>query len=323
MDNLILHIEYLLLHNDCVIVPGLGAFIRMKFPASIDYESGRIIPMWSEVRFNQSVIHDDGMLTASFARKYRISFAEAREMAGIAIADLKTLLRQDGEVSLGRLGILRMGEEKNISFHPIQSASELNAQLGLRTVEIIHSPNTEENVEEQESVGIESPAYSDNCYHIAIPKTMAKIAASLLLVMFTALVLLIPTDTSEHLEQRASMMPLSPSELSTGTPKASSAEESRSLDDISDNSTVEETETTPTAVDEELYYLIVATFTSEDDADRYISSYSSTAYTLSKVNSGKMCRVSAKSADNSSELYRLLNSSEFQNHFKEAWVWHK
>lgn len=321
MDNLILHIEYLLLHNDCVIVPGLGAFIRMKFPASIDYESGKITPMWSEVRFNQSVSHDDGMLTASFARKYRLAFAEAREMVTDAIAQLKNALIQDGEVAAGRLGILRMGEEKNISFHPLQSASALNAQLGLTSVKI-NKPAPGVKASEQHCIEKPGKNHSDDSYHITIPKTAAKIAASLFLILFTALVLLIPTDTADRMEHRASMVPLTTASL----PSDSTAP-------CKEDKSGEEAETTlqpctphpaiQPASYNELYYLIVATFTSEDDADRFISSNQSGPYTLTKVKAGKKCRVSAKSADNSKELYQLLNSQDFQNHFREAWVWHE
>ena len=41
MNNLFKHIEYLLLRNDCVIVPGFGAFIATNLPARIDYEKER------------------------------------------------------------------------------------------------------------------------------------------------------------------------------------------------------------------------------------------------------------------------------------------
>ncbi|MDE6547663.1 MAG: SPOR domain-containing protein, partial [Muribaculaceae bacterium] len=44
MDILPLHIEYLLTRHDCVIVPGIGAFIATETEAFIDLENGVIRP---------------------------------------------------------------------------------------------------------------------------------------------------------------------------------------------------------------------------------------------------------------------------------------
>ena len=69
MYNLSLHIEYLLLHHDCVVVPGLGAFINVRHAAYFDAVTRVWHPMTREVRFNGALTHDDGLLSSSYARK--------------------------------------------------------------------------------------------------------------------------------------------------------------------------------------------------------------------------------------------------------------
>ena len=105
MERLSIHIEYLLLRHDCVVVPGFGAFINARSEARVDSESGQVYPMMREVRFNSALVHDDGLLAGSFARKYRVPFAEGREMLRKSIESLRRTMASDGEVTIGRLGI--------------------------------------------------------------------------------------------------------------------------------------------------------------------------------------------------------------------------
>lgn len=44
MNPFFQHIEFLLLRHDCVVIPGLGAFIVNMVPAHIDYEKGWSLP---------------------------------------------------------------------------------------------------------------------------------------------------------------------------------------------------------------------------------------------------------------------------------------
>ena len=98
MNNLFRHIEYLLLRHDCVIVPGLGAFISASRPAKIDMQEGKILPPSKSLMFNQSVATDDGLLANSFARKTGMKFEEARQAVVHEVNDIKVCLRDNGMV---------------------------------------------------------------------------------------------------------------------------------------------------------------------------------------------------------------------------------
>lgn len=96
MNTLFQHIEYLLLRHDCVIVPGLGAFISTIRPARIDMENHRILPPARSVMFNQAVTVDDGLLANSYARRFNISFEEGRQLIVRDVKSLKDTIISDG-----------------------------------------------------------------------------------------------------------------------------------------------------------------------------------------------------------------------------------
>ena len=115
MANLIHHIEYLLLRHNQVIVPGFGIFYLKRRPAFIT-ENKTLIPPTSEIVYNQSVIDDDGLLTESFARKYKLTLSEARKWIEEEVYNLKRGLGIDNKLSLGNLGSISTKKNNKISF---------------------------------------------------------------------------------------------------------------------------------------------------------------------------------------------------------------
>ncbi len=133
MERLSIHIEYLLLRHDCVVVPGFGAFINARSEARVDSESGQVYPMMREVRFNSALVHDDGLLAGSFARKYRVPFAEGREMLRKSIESLRRTMASDGEVTIGRIGIIS-SESDTLSFLRMHGADDEAAHMAYHPV---------------------------------------------------------------------------------------------------------------------------------------------------------------------------------------------
>ena len=62
MLRLTIHIERLLLTQDCVIVPGFGGFVIQAVNASYNAEKSMFVPMSKEVMFNTTLQHNDGLL---------------------------------------------------------------------------------------------------------------------------------------------------------------------------------------------------------------------------------------------------------------------
>ncbi|MDE5814621.1 MAG: hypothetical protein K2H72_10080, partial [Muribaculaceae bacterium] len=123
MDILPLHIEYLLSRHDCVIVPGLGAFIATETDAYIDFEAGLIRPRRREISFNSSVVTDDGLLSHSIARREGLSYEDARRISAQLSQRMAADLEEEGEVSIGMIGRLVKDSEGLVSFQPRRSSA--------------------------------------------------------------------------------------------------------------------------------------------------------------------------------------------------------
>jgi hypothetical protein len=65
--------------HDCVIVPGLGAFVGNYKPSEINQEKGLFFPPKKEIGFNRSLQHNDGLLYDYIARCEGLSFNDAKK----------------------------------------------------------------------------------------------------------------------------------------------------------------------------------------------------------------------------------------------------
>lgn len=90
-DNLSLHITTLLRRNDCVVVPGVGAFVATHRQATV--ADGVLTAPVREVSFNPALTYDDGLIASSVSRRLKISFEQARErVAAESALDRKSVV---------------------------------------------------------------------------------------------------------------------------------------------------------------------------------------------------------------------------------------
>lgn len=208
MESLQLNIEYLLTRHDCVIVPGIGAFIASETEAHIDTEKGIITPRRREISFNSSVVSDDGLLSHSIARRNHLSFEDAHRQLTAMTEKLRGDLHQEGEVSLGMVGKLLMDSEGYISFRPRRSRIQSDIMPDIRLIS-----NAEESakVEPSEATGRQLKAENwqpttDDYYVFRIHKKVAHAAAMLVMVLTVGLSLMIPINHDN--QQKASVVPI-------------------------------------------------------------------------------------------------------------------
>lgn len=313
MEQLALHIEYLLLRHDCVILPGFGAFINARCAAHYDPLTDRWIPMTKEVRFNQAVNHDDGLVANSYARKYSLTFHEARTLLNSDIKELRYLIENDGEVSLGHLGYISAGDENTIRFSPFQTAEQTNREVGLVSVGTqLNSQEFSDNANEKRA---ERSLDFDRNYYIPVNKTAAKAAASLLLFFIVAISAILPSSGRME-EDQASVVPVNALIDSASMPMALEPKEVyESQDSVPDNDNLIPENS------KKKYYLIVGTFRSEREAQKYINLNHGEESDLILVPSKTLFRVASASSNDKSELITELNSDSFKSRYSEGWIW--
>ncbi len=213
MDILPLHIEYLLSRHDCVIVPGLGAFIATETEAYINYESGVITPRRREISFNSSVVTDDGLLTHSIARLERLSYEDARRTVANLIERMTADLNNEGETSIGMVGRLIKDSDGLISFQPRLSTAFSDILPEIKLEKRISQgilDATSNGIQEEEE---KTEAPDENIRIIKVPadryvftisKRAVHAAAMLITILTIGLSLMIPINHDN--EQKASVI---------------------------------------------------------------------------------------------------------------------
>lgn len=121
MNLLIRHTEYLLAEHNCVVVPGLGAFLAHEQSAVYD----RVNHKWhSPVRryaFNQSLNVSDGILIMSIARSNNNDYDKARRLVSHAVERIKAEIARTGEFKFGKIGRLENSDDGALQFYPYSS----------------------------------------------------------------------------------------------------------------------------------------------------------------------------------------------------------
>lgn len=211
MDILPLHIEYLLTRHDCVIVPGIGAFIATETEAFIDFEKGVIRPRRREISFNSSVVTDDGLLAHSIARHKGMAYEDARRLMVNLIDRMSADLNGEGEASVGMVGRLMKDAEGLISFQPRYSSASIDLLPDIALAEKVSEReqtstgeillNEEEDTQEGNIRVVHIPA---DRYVFTISKRAVHAAAMLITILTIGLSLMIPINHDN--EQKASVI---------------------------------------------------------------------------------------------------------------------
>lgn len=337
LDSISLHIEYLLLRHDCVIVPGFGAFVNTPIAAHYDNDENIWYPMRDEISFNSAISSDDGLLANSYSRKYDLSFEKARILLDSDIRELKEKLEEDGEITIGRLGIIRKYEDSRIEFIPRLRGDDNARQYGFVAVGV-ESKNTEKELEADASVCEARGVYkrefrfdTTRNYYIPVNKVFAKVAASLLIVIAVGLAVMVPASDREN-ENRASVVPVE--KIVDTTRKAISRSENivakmsagggDKVADSNDNDVADaESRNVSTSDADAGYYLIVGTFKAETEANNFKEVNSAKGYNLQIIKGKTLCRVSAGSSSRIEDLQQIMRSDSFKKAFSESWIWKK
>ncbi|MDE7411251.1 MAG: hypothetical protein K2M94_04350 [Paramuribaculum sp.] len=145
VNRIFTHIQYLLLHHDCVVLPSVGAFVVRYNQAHLSADGTCFAPPMREVSFNASINHDDGLLITSVSRNEGISYEDARLVVTSEVELMRHSLATVGEVCVPRVGKL-MQSDGILSFEPTENDSIENVaymllpELTLRPLDAVDLP---------------------------------------------------------------------------------------------------------------------------------------------------------------------------------------
>jgi hypothetical protein len=293
MNSIANHVEYLLRKNDCVVLPGFGAFLCNYVPAHFDErKNDTLLPPSRGLAFNQMITDTDGLLVWSVARKECISYEQAAARVREAIDAMWHELTTYGELSFGRLGTFYRHADGHIEFDAAALPSINGTLFGLQTLELqpvavaaVPEPAVEENApaavvaEEKEPVVLQSPVDW---------RTYATGVVASLAVVITAVLFVLSPIKVNHELQEATIAPLpkaivqEPAKVVVAEPVTEAAQpisvapapEVTSQPEVAAKATVTDQAEPIHFDDNDPFCVIVASFPTRSQADTYLIEHS-------------------------------------------------
>ncbi len=125
------HIADLLYHHECVIVPGLGGFIKAYRPAQILHETHEFFPPLGSVAFNAGLAGNDGLLANYIASIENSSYTEAINKIRIFVETSFDDLQKGDKLEFAGIGDLFLNASGKIEFSPSKQVNFNADSFGL------------------------------------------------------------------------------------------------------------------------------------------------------------------------------------------------
>lgn len=206
MISMIEHIEYLMLSNDCVVVPGFGAFIAQYTSSNNCAQNSTFTSPKRSISFNASINHNDGLLANSIAKKALIPYAEALKQIEKSTTICRQALSDGSEVPFGRLGFFISNAEGLIEFIPFHHELANDDFFGLQSFSFPTLAERNAQVATEETV---SETYSEPEINIGrrnwFSHKAVQIAASIVMLVCLTFALSTPIIVDKPTHQLATL----------------------------------------------------------------------------------------------------------------------
>lgn len=206
MISMIEHIEYLMLSNDCVVVPGFGAFIAQYTSSNNCAQNSTFTSPKRSISFNASINHNDGLLANSIAKKALIPYAEALKQIEKSTTICRQALSDGSEVPFGRLGFFISNAEGHIEFIPFHHELANDDFFGLQSFSFPTLAERNARVATEETV---SETYSEPEINIGrrnwFSHKAVQIAASIVMLVCLTFALSTPIIVDKPTHQLATL----------------------------------------------------------------------------------------------------------------------
>ena len=122
MENLVKNISRLIAQHNCVIMPGVGAFLAHRVSAYYSAKEKIFMPPHRSLAFNPQVTVDDALLLSEYMSDGTLSYEEANERLNSDIEAMRLKLADSGILYFGDLGTFNMDIDGKISFTPNENS---------------------------------------------------------------------------------------------------------------------------------------------------------------------------------------------------------
>lgn len=149
-------IKDLLLANDTVVIPGLGAFVTQYQSAEIISSEGAIIPPTKSITFNSKLQTDSLSLLENYLiSNANISSAEAKTLISDFAKATDAKIKMKGEVEIDEIGLFYSDANDKIAFKQSSRESLLLDNYGMSSVKM-PDINEKATISSSKSIGSKS-----------------------------------------------------------------------------------------------------------------------------------------------------------------------
>ena len=148
MKELFRHIDHLLLHHECVIVPGVGGFLTHAATSFYDEDEQAFFPPHRTIGFNPQLVLNDGTLVRSYMEATKCDYKKASLLMQRDIRALQERVKTLGECYIDSVGTLKQSRDGKYTFLPLESGALTPSLFALPRFEIQPLPiaNQQEKV---------------------------------------------------------------------------------------------------------------------------------------------------------------------------------
>ncbi|MDO5017369.1 MAG: hypothetical protein Q4E10_03270 [Porphyromonas sp.] len=336
MRRLIKQIEQLLYNEECVVVPGVGAFIVHHQPAVVEESKGLIYPGRCRITFNAALSQSDGVLVRQYSEAFSFGYRRSQAIMEQDIDELKAQLLSHGVVEMGEIGKLtQMRGDDRIVFIPNESHPFSIDYYGLQPVAMLPkvAPKGEEG---RSGVGRRGHIYY-------LPINLRAVGYGAAAAAMVAVALLIPNkriDIPSDIKQyQAGFLATTEKSVTTAVnemeeaPVVEVAPTEEAAEKATEEAVVEAVPELPKIADFRVttsaegagrYYVVVATLSDEARTRKFLTDNAEYKVFAREggvlVSNSGLHRVYARSFDNHEAAREYLRTIISQEAFASSWI---
>jgi CCDC81-like prokaryotic HU domain 1/CCDC81-like prokaryotic HU domain 2/SPOR domain len=130
------YLKKLLYQYDCLVVPGLGAFLTHAVSASYNERDGLFLPPRRRLAFNEAMRLDDGILINYLMFHERCNREAALAHIDAFVQEIRQSAHQLGSYTIDGIGLFSLNAENSLQFDPELRHNFLSSAYGLAPVHV-------------------------------------------------------------------------------------------------------------------------------------------------------------------------------------------
>ena len=317
MNEIALHIDFLLHTHDCIIVPGLGGFVVNMTEVERNGLWGLDAPA-TELIFNSKLTYNDGLLAESLMKTNNVSYEVAIKEIESASEELRSRLMKAEEVVWTNLGTFKTNKENSLIFQP--NKAYIRPQFyGLSNSRL-------------KPASLVSSQTSDNENTIPLKSVMRYVSTAVAVAMLFFLIVVSYNNSGQN-SQHAEIVskPLIFSKNQSKSPAATKATQPSVA--ATSNPITTEVAVPATEVEEDNvitqshsssvnYYIVVGVYEVRDVAEKTLSTLKSKGFhSASMIERPRRLDVYSASFSDEKEAQTFLNKFQTENsRYHDAWI---